>query len=116
MRVRNDNVLVTPIVQEEKGETVKLISVETPDYLWGCVVEVGKDVTDLGFNDVVVYGKYSGIELEVAGDTYRVLRQNDVLLVIVDGAKIAADREKAAQSQVVSCPETNTCCGGAECQ
>lgn len=32
--------------------------------------------------DVVMYGKYSGTEVEIAGDKYVILRESDVLAVV----------------------------------
>lgn len=32
--------------------------------------------------DVVFYGKYSGTEVEVSGETYVIIRENDVLAIV----------------------------------
>jgi len=40
----------------------------------------GEMSVDIG--DVVYYGKYSGTEIEIDGETYVVLRENDVLAIV----------------------------------
>ena len=52
----------------------------------GTVVAVGDGTKDdpmvLKDGDTVLYGKYSGTELEVEGEKYLMMRQSDVLAIV----------------------------------
>jgi chaperonin GroES len=54
--------------------------------LKGQVIAVGNGTKDeamiLKKGDQVLYGKYSGTELEIDGEKYLIMRQSDVLAVI----------------------------------
>jgi len=54
--------------------------------LHGKIVEVGNGTKDeemvLKAGDEVLYGKYSGTELEYEGEKYLIMRQSDVLAVL----------------------------------
>ena len=81
-----DRVLVLPAQAEEKGggssrpETAK----EKPQQ--GTIGAAGKGTKDeemiLKEGDEVLYGKYSGTELEIEGTKYLIMRQSDVLAVV----------------------------------
>ena len=82
-----DRVLILPAPAEEKTiggiiipDTVK----EKP--LQGKVVAVGNGTKDeqmvLKEGDTVLYGKYSGTEIEYEGEKYLIMRQSDVLAVL----------------------------------
>ena len=81
-----DRVLVAPAPAEEKvgGIIIPYTAKEKP--LHGKVVAVGNGTKDeemvLKEGDEVLYGKYSGTELEFDGDTYLIMRQSDVLAVV----------------------------------
>jgi chaperonin GroES len=82
-----DRVLVLPAPAEEKtigGIIIPDTAKEKP--LQGTVVAVGKGTKDeemiLKEGDQVLYGKYSGNELEYDGVKYLIMRQSDVLAVL----------------------------------
>ncbi len=82
-----DRVLVLPAPAEEKtigGIIIPDTAKEKP--LQGKVVAVGKGTKDeemvLKVDDVVLYGKYSGTEVEFDGTKYLIMRQSDVLAVL----------------------------------
>ncbi len=82
-----DRVLVLPAPAEEKtvgGIIIPDTAKEKP--LQGTVVAVGKGTKDeemvLKENDTVLYGKYSGTEIEYEGKKYLMMRQSDVLAVL----------------------------------
>jgi len=56
--------------------------------LKGEVLAVGNGTKDeemvLKAGDKVLYGKYAGTEIELAGEKYLIMRQSDVLAVIND--------------------------------
>ncbi len=87
MKPVNDRVLVKPSPAEEKTkggiiipDTVK----EKPNKGKIVAVGPGKDGKPLSLKvgDMVVYGKYAGQELEIDGETYVIMREDDVLLVL----------------------------------
>lgn len=82
-----DRVLILPAPAEEKtvgGIIIPDTAKEKP--LQGEVVAVGNGTKDdemvLKVGDHVLYGKYSGTELEYEGTKYLIMRQSDVLAVL----------------------------------
>lgn len=82
-----DRVLVTPAAAEEKtvaGIIIPDTAKEKP--LKGEVLAVGNGTKDeemvLKVGDTVLYGKYSGNEVELDGEKYLIMRQSDVLAVL----------------------------------
>ena len=82
-----DRVLVRPAAAEEKtvgGIIIPDSAKEKP--LRGEVLAVGNGTKDeemvLKAGDQVLYGKYAGTELELDGEKYLIMRQNDVLAKI----------------------------------
>lgn len=83
-----DRVLVLPVPAEEKvgGIIIPDTAKEKPQR--GNVIAVGGGTKDeqmvLKAGDVVLYGKYSGTEIECEGQKYLIMRQSDVLAVAED--------------------------------
>ena len=81
-----DRVLVAPAPAEEKVGGIIIPDTAKEKPLHGKVVAVGNGTKDeemvLKEGDEVLYGKYSGTELEFDGDTYLIMRQSDVLAVV----------------------------------
>ena len=81
-----DRVLVLPAQAEEKvgGIIIPDTAKEKPQH--GTIVAAGNGTKDeemvLKEGDEVLYGKYSGTELEVEGTKYLNMRQSDVLAVV----------------------------------
>ena len=81
-----DRVLVLPAQAEEKvgGIIIPDTAKEKPQH--GTIVAAGNGTKDeemvLKGGDEVLYGKYSGTELEVEGTKYLIMRQSDVLAVV----------------------------------
>lgn len=82
-----DRVLILPAPAEEKtigGIIIPDTAKEKP--LQGKVVAVGNGTKDeemvLKADDTVLYGKYSGTEVELDGVKYLIMRQSDVLAVL----------------------------------
>ncbi len=84
----SDRVLIEPTAAEE----VTLGGIIIPDSakekpLRGKVLAVGQGTKDeemiLKEGDEVLYGKYAGTEIEIEGLKYLMMRQSDVLAVIV---------------------------------
>lgn len=82
-----DRVLVKPAPAEEKtvgGIIIPDTAKEKP--LQGKVLAVGNGTKDeamvLKEGDTVLYGKYSGTEVELDGEKYLIMRQSDVLAIL----------------------------------
>ena len=81
-----DRVLVLPAQAEEKvgGIIIPDTAKEKPQH--GTIVAVGNGTKDeemiLKEGDEILYGKYSGTELEIEGTKYLIMRQSDVLAVV----------------------------------
>ena len=88
----NDRVLVLRIDEEEKtsgGIIIPDTAKEKP--MEGEIVEVGTGkMTEDGKNialevkkgDRVLYGKYSGTEVNIAGEEYLIMRESDIFAII----------------------------------
>ena len=82
-----DRVLIKPAPAEEKtigGIIIPDTAKEKP--FKGEVMAVGQDTKDeemvLKVGDIVLYGKYSGTEIEVENEKYLIVRQSEVLAVV----------------------------------
>ena len=82
-----DRVLVVPAPAEERtigGIIIPDTAKEKP--LKGEVVAVGNGTKDeemiVKVGDTVLYGKYAGTELELDGNKYLIMRQNDILAIM----------------------------------
>ena len=79
-----DRVLVLPAEEKIGGIIIPDTAKEKP--LRGKIIATGKGTKDeemiLKEDDEVLYGKYSGTELELEGTKYLMMRQSDVLAVI----------------------------------
>lgn len=82
-----DRVLILPTPAEEVTATGIIIpdsAKEKP--LKGKVIAVGNGTKDeemlLKEGDKVLYGKYAGSEVQLEGEKYIIMRQNDVLAII----------------------------------
>ena len=81
-----DIVLVLPAPAEEKVGSIIIPDTAKEKPLHGKVVATGNGTKDeemfLKEGDEVLYGKYSGTELEYEGTKYLMMRHSDVLAVI----------------------------------
>ena len=81
-----DRVLVLPAQAEEKvgGIIIPDTAKEKPQH--GKVVATGNGTKDeemvLKEGDEILYGKYSGTELEFDGTKYLIMRQSDILAIL----------------------------------
>ncbi|MBQ0158226.1 MAG: co-chaperone GroES [Bacteroidales bacterium] len=82
-----DRVLIKPAPAEEKtigGIIIPDTAKEKP--LQGEVIAAGNGTKDeamvLKAGDTVLYGKYSGTEIEHEGEKYLIMRQSDVLAIL----------------------------------
>ena len=83
-----DRVLVAPASAEEKIGGIIIPDTAKEKPLKGTVVATGKGTKDeemtLKEGDTVLYGKYAGTEIEFEGEKYIMMRQSDVLAIIIE--------------------------------
>ena len=81
-----DRVLVLPAPAEEKVGGIIIPDTAKEKPLYGTIVAAGNGTKDeemiLKEGDKVLYGNYSGTELEFEGEKYLMMRQSDVLAVV----------------------------------
>ena len=82
-----DRVLIEPAQAEEKtagGIYIPDTAKEKPQR--GTVVAAGPGTSDnpitVKVGDVVLYGKYTGTELDVDGGSYLMMRESDILAIV----------------------------------
>lgn len=82
-----DRVLVLPAPAEQKtagGIIIPDTAKEKPQK--GTVVAVGPGKKDepmtVKVGDAVLYGKYSGTEMQLDGETYLIMRESDIFAII----------------------------------
>ncbi len=82
-----DRVLIKPTPAEEKtlsGIIIPDTAKEKP--LRGTVIAAGNGTKDeemvVKVDDVVMFGKYSGTEIELDGEKLLIMRQSDILAII----------------------------------
>lgn len=87
IRPLSDRVVIEPAAAEEKtasGIIIPDTAKEKPQR--GTVLAVGPgkkdEPTTLKVGDVVLYGKYSGTEIQVSGKDVLIMREADILAVV----------------------------------
>jgi chaperonin GroES len=71
--------IVLPDTAKEKPQRGKVISIGP-----GKLLDNGnRGELSVGVGDVVIYGKYSGTEIEVAGKEVKILRESDILAKVL---------------------------------
>jgi chaperonin GroES len=71
--------IVLPDTAKEKPQRGTIISIGP-----GKLLDNGKrGELSVGVGDVVIYGKYSGTEIEVAGKDVKILRESDILAKVL---------------------------------
>jgi len=82
-----DRVLIEPALAEEttaSGIIIPDTAQEKPQR--GVVVAVGPgkpdEPTTVKVGDAVLYGKYSGTDLQVEGKDYMIMRESDILAIV----------------------------------
>ena len=78
--------LVKPAAAEEKIGGIIIPDTAKEKPLKGEIIATGNGTKDeemvLKAGDTVLYGKYSGTEIEFEGEKYLMMRQSDVLAII----------------------------------
>ena len=71
--------IVLPASSQEKSNLAKVVAVGN-----GGVID-GKEITmQVKVGDVILYSPYAGNELKLDGKLYKILKQNDVMAIVVE--------------------------------
>jgi chaperonin GroES len=71
--------IVLPDTAQEKPQRGKVVSIGP-----GKLLDTGKrGELSVGVGDVVIYGKYSGSDIEVSGKDIKILREGDILAKVL---------------------------------
>jgi chaperonin GroES len=94
----NAHVLIQPLAPPERSRGGILLPdnsrrLEAGDK--GYVVAADDTVELVAPGDLVVYGRYSGTDLEVGGTDYRLVKEKDLLGVFPGGQSMCADAHNA---------------------
>jgi len=93
LRPLDDRVVVEPQQAEQKtagGIVLPDSAQERPQR--GTIISIGpgrlldngnRGELSVGVGDIVIYGKYSGTDIEVAGKDVKILRESDILAKVV---------------------------------
>ena len=74
--------IIIPDSAKEKPQQGKVVSVGA-----GKVKDDGKRIAlDVKAGDVILFGKYSGQEIKLDGEEFLIMREDEVLAVLEDGA------------------------------
>ena len=86
MRLLGDKVLVKPAGREgeevrESGFVIPVTAQEKVNE--GTIVNLGPEAAEAGLekDEIIIYSKYGGVEVEVDGEELLILRVSDVLLI-----------------------------------
>lgn len=72
--------IVLPDTAQEKPQRGKVIAVGP-----GRLLDSGERATvDVAVGDIILYGKYSGTDVKIAGEEHLILRESDILAKLQD--------------------------------
>ncbi|NMA04787.1 MAG: co-chaperone GroES [Acholeplasmataceae bacterium] len=78
-----NNVILEIKKEETKTESGIILTTESKTKSqFGCVLEVGPEVTSLSKGDEVVYKNYSGTTVEIKGVEYMIIKEEDILAIV----------------------------------
>src|SRR5436853_7169313 len=82
--------IIIPDSAKEKPQQGKVIAAGA-----GKVKDDGKRIAlDVKAGDLILFGKYSGQEIKLEGEEYLIMREDEVLAVIEDGASADTKKKK----------------------
>lgn len=79
-----DRVILKPVPAEVTTASGIVLTNKTEEtHLQAEIIAVGPDIPEnVKVGDVVIYGRYTGTEVKVEGQTYIIVKQEDILAII----------------------------------
>lgn len=85
MKPIGQNIVIKTIEEEIKTSSGLLLSSEDANqlrYKKGLVIKPGSDVTVIDVDDEIYYDKRAGYTMIIDGETFTIINQNDVVVVL----------------------------------
>lgn len=76
-----DKVVVEKIAEEGKSVSGIIMLNQVPDITRATVTSVGEKVLDVKVGDIVLFGKYTGNEVEVGSTKFTIVKEEEILAV-----------------------------------
>lgn len=80
--VIHDRILVKIVDEQTSPDGLLLVKADETDQTIGEITDVGADVKEVSPGQRVMFNRYSGTSLMIEDEPYRVLVEQDVLLII----------------------------------
>ena len=80
--VIHDRILVKIVDEQPSPDGLLLVKADETDQTIGEITDVGADVKEVSPGQRVMFNRYSGTSLMIEDEPYRVLVEQDVLLII----------------------------------
>lgn len=82
MKTVKDKIVVKVEIKEKTASGIIIPDSVNEKIQKGKVISVGNEVKEITINDIVVFNKYSGVEIEIDDQKYTVLKDSDVFVVL----------------------------------
>lgn len=82
MKTVKDKIVVKVEIKEKTASGIIISDSVNEKIQKGKVISIGNEVKEIVINDIVVFNKYSGVEIEIDDQKYTVLKDSDVFVVL----------------------------------
>lgn len=82
MKTVKDKIVVKVEIKEKTASGIIIPDSVNEKIQKGKVISIGNEVKEIVINDIVVFNKYSGVEIEIDDQKYTVLKDSDVFVVL----------------------------------
>ena len=82
MKTVKDKIVVKVEIKEKTASGIIISDSVNEKIQKGKVISIGNEVKEIVINDIVVFNKYSGVEIEIDDQKYIVLKDSDVFVVL----------------------------------
>ena len=82
MKTVKDKIVVKVEIKEKTASDIIIPDSVNEKIQKGKVISIGNEVKEIVINDIVVFNKYSGVEIEIDDQKYTVLKDSDVFVVL----------------------------------
>lgn len=82
MKTVKDKIVVKVEIKEKTASGIIIPDSVNEKIQKGKVISIGNEVKEIAINDIVVFNKYSGVEIEIDDQKYTVLKDSDVFVVL----------------------------------
>lgn len=83
IKLLDNRILVKMVEYSDEEDGILIVRSEEVDQTLGEVVSIGDKVKEIFVGNKIMLNKYSGTSVTINGELYRVILENDVLLIIL---------------------------------